>query len=149
MTTETEEKAGLPGLLTEANRITGGASSKQRQLKQLTPEITRWRKANERILLTEIKTIHNHQNPALPLQPVLDTTTPEKQDLDLKTYLMILVEDIKKGINDSLKEIQENSAKEIEVLKKERQKSLKELPENTTKQVMVLNKTIQDIKREV
>jgi hypothetical protein len=45
--------------------------------------------------------------------------TPEKQDSDLKSYLMILVEDIKKGINNSLKEIQENSAKEVEVLKEE------------------------------
>jgi hypothetical protein len=36
---------------------------------------------------------------------------PEKQDLDLKSYLMKLVEDIKKDINNSLKETQENSAK--------------------------------------
>ena len=33
--------------------------------------------------------------------------TPEKQDLDLKSYLMMLVEDFKKGINNSLNEIQE------------------------------------------
>jgi hypothetical protein len=31
----------------------------------------------------------------------------------------MLVEDIKKDINKSLKEIQENSAKEVEVLKEE------------------------------
>jgi chromosome segregation ATPase len=62
---------------------------------------------------------------------------------------MMLVEDIKKGINNSLKEIQENSAKEVEILKEETQKSIKELQENTTKQVMELNKTIQDWKREV
>jgi hypothetical protein len=31
--------------------------------------------------------------------------TPEKQDTDLKSYLMMLVEDIKKGFNNSLKEI--------------------------------------------
>jgi hypothetical protein len=31
---------------------------------------------------------------------------------------MILVEDIKKGFNNSLKEIQVNTAKEVEVLKK-------------------------------
>jgi hypothetical protein len=30
--TEIQEKASLPGLLTEANRITGGTSSNQRQL---------------------------------------------------------------------------------------------------------------------
>jgi hypothetical protein len=46
---------------------------------------------------------------------------------------MILVEDFKKGINNSLKEIQENTAKKVEVLKEETQKSLKELQESTTK----------------
>jgi hypothetical protein len=75
--------------------------------------------------------------------------TPEKQDSNVKPYLMMLVEDFKKGINNSLKEIQENTAKQVEVLKEETQKSLKELQENTTKQVMELNKTIQDLKREV
>ena len=43
--------------------------------------------------------------------------TPKKQDLDFKSYLMMLVEDFKKGINNSLKEIQENTAKQVEVLK--------------------------------
>ena len=66
--------------------------------------------------------------------------TPKKQDSDLKSYFMMLVENIKKDIN-SLKELQENTAKEVEVLK--------EIQENTTKQVMELNKTIQDLKREV
>jgi hypothetical protein len=54
---------------------------------------------------------------------------------------MMLVEDFKKGINNSLKEKQENTAKKVEVLK--------DLQENITKQVMELNKTIQDLKREV
>jgi hypothetical protein len=40
---------------------------------------------------------------------------------------MILVEDFKKDINNSLKEMQENTAKQIEALKGEAQKSLKEL----------------------
>ena len=75
--------------------------------------------------------------------------TPEKQDPDLKAYLMMMVEVIKKDFNNSLKEIQENMAKQVDILKKETEKSLKELQENTTKQVMELNKTIQDIKREV
>ena len=44
--------------------------------------------------------------------------TPEKQDLDLKAYLMMMVEDIKKDFNNSLKEIQENTAKELQSLKK-------------------------------
>ena len=45
----------------------------------------------------------------------------------------MVVEDLKKGINNSLKEIQENNAKEVEALKEEAQKSLKELQENTAK----------------
>jgi type I site-specific restriction endonuclease len=99
---------------------------------------------------------HTSASPGYP-------NTPEKQDLDSKSYLMMLVEDLKKGTNNSLKEIQENmaiqvevlkesqenTAKQVEVLLKETQKSLKELEENTTKQVMELNKTIQDLKREL
>jgi hypothetical protein len=50
-----------------------GTSSSQRQLEQLMPEITRWWKASVRILLTETKTAHHHQNPSLPLQRVLNT----------------------------------------------------------------------------
>ena len=42
--------------------------------------------------------------------------TPKKQDSDLKRYLMMLVEDFKKGIYNSLKEIQKNTAKEEEAL---------------------------------
>jgi hypothetical protein len=75
--------------------------------------------------------------------------THEKQDLDLKPYLLMVVEDLKKDINNSLKEIQENTAKQVEVLKEETQNSLKELQENKTKQVMELNKAIQDLKWEV
>ena len=63
-----QERVWLPGVLTEANRITGGTSSSQRQLKHLTPEITRWQKANIRILLTGSKTTLYHQNPVLPPQ---------------------------------------------------------------------------------
>jgi hypothetical protein len=45
--------------------------------------------------------------------------TPEKRDLDLKSYLMMLVEDFKNYVNKPLKELQENSAKQVEVLKEE------------------------------
>ena len=71
--------------------------------------------------------------------------TPEKQDSDLTSYLMMLIEEFKKGTNNSPKEIQETTSKQVEVLKEETQKSLTELQENTTKQVMELNKTIQDL----
>ena len=46
--------------------------------------------------------------------------TPKKLDQDLKAHLMMMVEDIKKDFNKSLKEIQENTAKELQVLEKNR-----------------------------
>ena len=46
----------------------------QQQARRLT-ETARKRKANVRILLTEIKTTHHHQNAALPPHPVLGTPT--------------------------------------------------------------------------
>jgi hypothetical protein len=58
---------------------------------------------------------------------------PEKQDSDLKSHLMIMIEDFTKDINNYLKEIQENTGKQVEALKEETHKSLKELQENTTK----------------
>jgi hypothetical protein len=48
-----------------------------------------------------------------------ETNTPEKQNKNLKSYLIILVEDFKKDINDSLKEIQENTDKQVEALEEE------------------------------
>jgi hypothetical protein len=78
LTTETQERVRLPGVLTEANRITEVTSSSQRQLEHLTPEITRLQKANIRILLTENKTIRHNQNPVCPPQQVLDTPTHPK-----------------------------------------------------------------------
>ena len=100
-----QEGAGLPGVLTQAYRLTGGTSSSQRQQEHLTPKITRWQKANTRILPTETKTTWHQQNPVLPPQRVLNTpNTLEIKDLDLKSYLMMLVEDI----NNFPKEIQLN-----------------------------------------
>jgi uncharacterized coiled-coil protein SlyX len=55
------------------------------------------------------------------------TITPEKQYMDLKPLLMMIIEDYKKDINNSHKEIEEN----------------------TFKQVKELNKTIQDLQMEV
>ena len=78
----------------------------------------------------------DHSPSSKPSTPPLPSpghpNTPEKLDLDLKPYLMMVVEDIKKDLNNSLKEIQENTAKELQVLK--------EKQENTTKQVEVLKK---------
>jgi hypothetical protein len=53
--------------------------------------------------------------------------TSKNLEPDLKAYLMMMIEDIMKDFNNSLKEIQETTAKELQVLK--------EKQENTTKQV--------------
>ena len=42
---------------------------------------------------------HKRKNPGHP-------NTPEKQELDLKSHLMMLIEEFKKDINNSIKEIQ-------------------------------------------
>jgi ABC-type oligopeptide transport system ATPase subunit len=75
--------------------------------------------------------------------------TSEKQDLDLKSYLRMLVQDFNKGINNSLKEIQENTAKQVEAFKEETQKSLKELQENIVKQVEALKEETQNYLKEL
>jgi gas vesicle protein len=54
------------------------------------------------------------------------TITLKKQDSDLKSLFMTMIEDFKKDINNSLKEIQENTDKQLEALKEEAQKSLEE-----------------------
>ena len=89
-----------------------------------------------------------------PTSPGHPNTT-EKLDLDLKAYLMMMVEDIKQDFNNSLKEIQKNTAKELQVLKEKQENTTKQVEafigkqENTSKQVKEMNKTILDLKREV
>jgi FtsZ-binding cell division protein ZapB len=46
--------------------------------------------------------------------------TPEKQDSDLKSHLLMVIEELK-DINNFLKEIQENTGKQVEHLKEETQ----------------------------
>ena len=81
--------------------------------------------------------------------------TTKKLDLYLKAYLMMMVEDIKKDFNNSLKEIQENTAKKLQVLKEKQENTIKQVEvltekeEKTSKQVMEMNKTIEELKREV
>jgi hypothetical protein len=61
----------------------------------------------------------------------------------------MIMEDFKKDINDFLKEIQENTGKQVEDLKEETQTLIKELQKNRIKQVKELNKTIQNLKLEI
>jgi hypothetical protein len=41
------------------------------------------------------------------------TITPEKKDMILKSLLMMIMEDSKQDINNSLKEMQENTSKHV------------------------------------
>jgi hypothetical protein len=101
----------------------------------------------------------DHSPSSEPSTPTLPSpghpNTPKKLDPDLKAYLMMIVEDTKKDFNNSLKKIQENTAKELQVLKQKQENTtkqvevLKEKQENTSKQVKEMNKTIVDLKREV
>jgi len=69
-----------------------------------------------------------------PSSPTKENTgypnTPEKQDLDLKSQFLIMMEDLKKDIKNALREMQESTSKQVEALK-----SLKELQKNKIKQV--------------
>ena len=60
------------------------------------------------------------QEESLPAESTLTTETQERASLQ-----GLLVEDFKKEINNSHKEIQENSAKQVEALKEETQNPLK------------------------
>jgi chromosome segregation ATPase len=101
----------------------------------------------------------DHSPSSEPSTPTSDSpghpNTPKKPDPDLKAYQMMMVEDIRKDFNNSLKEIQENTAKELQVLKEKQENTakqvevLKEKQENASKQLMEMNKTILDLKREV
>ena len=112
-------KADIPGVLAQIYRSTGGMSSNQRQQDQLTPEITRW-----------LKNLNNRNQGYLALsEPSSPTTasfgypnTPENQDFYLKSHLMMMIVDFKNNISNSLKEIQENTSKQVEALKEETQK---------------------------
>jgi hypothetical protein len=90
-----------------------------------------------------------HSHPTESWHP----NTTENLDPDLKAYLMMMVEDIKKNFNNSLKEIQESTAKELQVLKEKQENTTKQVEvliekqENTSKQVMEINRTILDLKR--
>jgi hypothetical protein len=71
----------------------------------------------------------DHSPSSEPSTPTLPSpghpNTPEKLDPDLKEYLMMMVEYIKKDFNNSLKEIQENTAKQVEDLKRKHKNPLK------------------------
>jgi hypothetical protein len=69
-----------------------------------------------------------------PSEPSSPTTanagypnTPEKQDSDVKSHRLMMIEDFKNDINNPLKEIQEKRGKQVEALKEETYESPKEI----------------------
>jgi len=75
------------------------------------------------------KLSNRHQDYLATSEPSSPTTAntgypniTEKQDLYLKSHLMMMMEDFKKDINNSLKEIQDNTGKQVESLKDKTQK---------------------------
>jgi hypothetical protein len=83
------------------------------------------------------------------------TNTLKNLDPDLKAYLMMMVEDIKKDFNNSIKIYRRTLLKSYKSLKKKQENTtkqvevLKEKQENASKLVMEMNKRLQDLKREV
>jgi predicted metal-dependent hydrolase len=72
--------------------------------------VIRWQEESIRTEATETKVTWHHQNQTIANPGY--TITPEKQDMNLKSLLMMMMEDFKK-------EIQENMGKHLETLKEE------------------------------
>ena len=59
---------------------------------------------------------HRHTDTHTHTHTHTHTQKKKNQDFDLKSQLMILLEDIKKVVNKPLKEIQGNTSKQVEAL---------------------------------
>ena len=74
----------------------------------------------------------DYMAPSEPNSPIKTNmeypNTPEKQDLVSKSYLIMMLEDFKKDVKNSLRE-------QVEAYREESQKCLKEFQENINKQV--------------
>jgi hypothetical protein len=117
-----QERAGLPGVLKQAH-----------SRDKLQPDTARpTNNKDHQIAKSKHKKLNRKQSCLASLEMNSSSTktpeypnTPEKQDFYLKSHLMMLIGDFKKGINNSLKEIQEKTGKQVEAFKEETQKSLK------------------------
>ena len=75
--------------------------------------------------------------------------TPEKQELDLKSLVRMLLEEHMKDINESLKEIQEKNDEKLEALIRETQKSRKEIQENMGQKLVANKEEMQKSLKEI
>lgn len=93
-------------------------------------------------------TINKTQGNMTSTEPSCPATTnpgypneTEAQEEDFKFNLMKLIKAFKKDMNKFLKEIHENTFKQVKALKEEANKH-KEIQENIVKQVKDMNKTV-------
>jgi hypothetical protein len=117
LTTGAQVRVGLPGVLTEVK------NHRRNKLQLETARISNTRDC-QRVkgkCKNHTNINQDHWVSSEPSMPITVSTEypniPQKQDSDLKSYLMMLVEDSKKDIDISLKEIQENTTKQVEVFK--------------------------------
>ena len=83
LTTGTQERIDLPGVLTEV-KASQEEQAPARDRYRINPrEITHWLEANERILLKETKTTGHYQNPICPPQQVMDTPKHPKSKIQI------------------------------------------------------------------
>jgi hypothetical protein len=112
-----EGRAGLPGAI----------SLQDHRRDKLKPETARpTNNRDNQLTKGKCKNLTNrNQGYMASSEPSSPTTvspgyanTLEKQDVDLKSLLMMLIEDFKKDINNSLKKkkLQENTGKKVEAL---------------------------------
>ena len=81
---------------------------------------------NQYTLASSEPTFSEHSKPWV-------SNIPENQDADQKSHLIKIIESFKEDIYNSLKEIQENTGKQVKAFKEETNKSLKEIQENTNR----------------
>jgi hypothetical protein len=117
-----QEKPGLPRY-TGTPKITGSQAHRKDKLQSETARPINT--SNNQMERGKSKNLSNRKHGYLPLSdpssPITVSpgysNTPEKQDSDLKSHLMMMIEDFKKDINNPLKEIEENTGKQVEALK--------------------------------
>ena len=114
-------------------KITGSQVHRREKLQSEAPRPTNTR--NKQMVRSKHNNLSNRNQSYLassePSSPTTEssvyTNIPEKPDSDLISHLMIMIEDFKNYVNYSLKEIHENTGKQVEALKEKTQKSFKEL----------------------
>jgi len=77
----------------------------------------------------------------------MESSAPEFLS-SISCILLVMLEDFKKDMKNSLREMQENINKQVEAYREESQKSLKEFQENTIKQLKEVKMEIEAMKKE-